>query len=171
MSIKVNGKKIAGYGIPGKSAYEAAVDGGYTGTEEKFQAMLAGETWAPATHASQHASSGSDPITPASIGAVNNSGDTMTGVLKVPSLDIATDKCGGFIYGETNSLNFRGGNPSTESYSYMRLDEGGLYVANGKVYHSGNKPTPADIGITSGTTDLTAGSSSLATGNIYLVYE
>ena len=50
----------------------------------------------------------------------------------------------------------------------LRIKLGGTDYA---VYHEGSKPTPADIGITSGTTDLTAGSSSLATGNIYLVYE
>jgi len=50
----------------------------------------------------------------------------------------------------------------------LRIKLGGTDYA---VYHEGSKPTPADIGITSGTTDLTAGSSSLASGTIYLVYE
>lgn len=38
MAIKVNGKLVAG---AGKSAYESAKDGGYTGTEEEFEEMLA----------------------------------------------------------------------------------------------------------------------------------
>lgn len=42
MAIVVNGKKVAGLGLPGKSAYQAAVDGGFTGTEEEFNAALAG---------------------------------------------------------------------------------------------------------------------------------
>ena len=46
-----------------------------------------------------------------------------------------------------------------------------VYGAWSEFYTTLNKPTPADIGITSGTTDLTAGSSSLASGTIYLVYE
>ena len=50
----------------------------------------------------------------------------------------------------------------------LRIKLGGTDYA---VYHEGSKPTPADVGITSGTTDLTAGSSSLASGTIYLVYE
>jgi hypothetical protein len=41
MAIKVNGKLVAGIGLPGKSAYQYAVDGGYTGTEEEFQEVLA----------------------------------------------------------------------------------------------------------------------------------
>ena len=41
MAILINGKKVAGVGAPGKSAYQAAVDGGYTGTESEFNALLA----------------------------------------------------------------------------------------------------------------------------------
>lgn len=41
MAILINGKKVAGLGAPGKSAYQAAVDGGYTGTESEFNALLA----------------------------------------------------------------------------------------------------------------------------------
>lgn len=41
MAIYVNGKKVAGFGAPGKSAYQAAVDGGYSGSESEFNALLA----------------------------------------------------------------------------------------------------------------------------------
>lgn len=41
MAILVNGKKVAGLGAPGKSAYQAAVDGGYSGSESEFNALLA----------------------------------------------------------------------------------------------------------------------------------
>lgn len=41
MAIVVNGKKVAGLGLPGKSAYQAAVDGGYIGSEQEFNAALA----------------------------------------------------------------------------------------------------------------------------------
>lgn len=77
---------------------------------------------------------------------VLKSGDTMTGNLKVPNLDIANNICGGFIYGETNSLNFRGGNPTTEKYTNLKIAEDGVYIDNQKIYYPGNKPTPADIG-------------------------
>lgn len=40
MSIKVNGKIVAGRGADGKSAYQAAVDAGYTGTETEFNEAL-----------------------------------------------------------------------------------------------------------------------------------
>ena len=77
---------------------------------------------------------------------VKKSGDIMTGNLKVPDLNIANDMCRGFIYGETNSLNFRGGNPITEKYTYLKIAEDGVYIDNQKIYYPGNKPTPVDIG-------------------------
>lgn len=77
---------------------------------------------------------------------VQKSGDIMTGNLKVPNLDIANDICRGYIYGETNSLNLRGGNPTTEKYTYLKIAEDGVYIDNQKIYYPGNKPTPADIG-------------------------
>ena len=67
----------------GTSAYDEAVAGGYTGSEEDFRKALAviptaakQKEWdakAAGTHASQHGSSGSDPITPAAIGAAPSS--------------------------------------------------------------------------------------------------
>ena len=77
---------------------------------------------------------------------VKDTGDIMTGNLKVPDLDIASDICKGSIYGETNSLNFRGGNPTTEKYTYLKIAEDGAYIDNQKIYYPGNKPTPEDIG-------------------------
>lgn len=44
MAIYINGKKVAGVGMPGKdgkSAYQLAVEGGYQGTEEGFSQILA----------------------------------------------------------------------------------------------------------------------------------
>ena len=78
-------------GQDGKSAYQTAVEGGYSGTETAFVEALANvpghiadttkhitaderAAWngkAAGTHASQHASGGSDSITPASIGAMD----------------------------------------------------------------------------------------------------
>ncbi len=53
MAVIVNGKKVAGLGqpgkdgAPGKSAYQAAKEKGYTGTEEEFNTALAGMQSAP----------------------------------------------------------------------------------------------------------------------------
>ncbi|WP_156940200.1 hypothetical protein [Caldanaerobius polysaccharolyticus] len=43
-------------------------------------------TFPPSVHKSTHAIGGSDALTPADIGAVNKAGDTMFGILTVPSL-------------------------------------------------------------------------------------
>ena len=50
MALYVNGKKVAGIGLPGKSAYQYAVDGGYAGTEEEFEEMLANAGNKPLAH-------------------------------------------------------------------------------------------------------------------------
>lgn len=41
MGLKINGIPVAGLGLPGKSAYQSAVDGGYQGTEQEFNEFLA----------------------------------------------------------------------------------------------------------------------------------
>ena len=48
--IKVNGKKVAGIGQPGlngKSAYDAAKEEGFTGTEKEFNTILANAALKP----------------------------------------------------------------------------------------------------------------------------
>lgn len=77
-------------------------------------------------------------LTPSSIGAVNKSGDTMTGNLVVPTLSVAQNVSAGYIYGETNSLNFRGGNPNTGTMHYLGIKDSGVYVDNNLVCHNGN---------------------------------
>ena len=52
-------------GEAGKSAYQAARDGGYTGTEAEFNAIMA----IIEKHAGRHKSGGADPLTAADIGA------------------------------------------------------------------------------------------------------
>lgn len=48
MAIKVGGKLVAGgRGADGKSAYQYAVDGGYTGTEAEFRALMGSGPWLP----------------------------------------------------------------------------------------------------------------------------
>lgn len=41
MSVNINGKKVAGVGIPGLSPYQVAKAGGFTGTEQEFNEILA----------------------------------------------------------------------------------------------------------------------------------
>lgn len=41
MSVKINGKKVSGIGMPGLSPYQVAKAGGFTGTEQEFNEILA----------------------------------------------------------------------------------------------------------------------------------
>lgn len=47
MSITVNGKKVAGRGIPGKSPYQIATEGGFSGTESEFNQILSNALVSP----------------------------------------------------------------------------------------------------------------------------
>lgn len=84
-------------GAAGKSAYQSAVEAGFHGTEEEFSTALAAlpahtastgnphqvtaaqAGAAPARHSAQHKAGGSDPVTPAAIGALSLSGGAMNG--------------------------------------------------------------------------------------------
>lgn len=78
---------------------------GYRDTEY----LCDSDTWStsvvkfsPASHAETHAADGSDPITPAAIGAVSKNGDTMTGPLTITEgnpLRFATGDIGVYIAG------------------------------------------------------------------------
>ena len=102
------------------------------GTDGKVPTeQLPAMDYAPSTHASQHGSGGSDPITPAAIGAAaashNQAASTITA---------------------------------------------GTFAATGVKAMNGTDYTTARVrNIQASTTDLTAGSSSLSNGDIYLVYE
>ena len=87
--------------------------------------------YAPSTHASQHGSGGSDPITPAAIGAAEASHNQAASTITA-----------------------------------------GTFSATGVKAMNGTDYTTARVrNIKASTTDLTAGSSSLSNGDIYLVYE
>ena len=87
--------------------------------------------YAPSTHASQHGSGGSDPITPAAIGAAASSHKQAASTITA-----------------------------------------GTFAATGVKAMNGTDYTTARVrNIQASTTDLTAGSSALANGDIYLVYE
>lgn len=93
-------------GTDGKSAYQTAVEAGYSGTETAFNTALKEvpghignsdihvtatqkETWdgkAAGKHASQHGKDGADPITPAAIGAASLGTDGKVPASQLPEI-------------------------------------------------------------------------------------
>lgn len=143
--------QIVGFGPDGKAVAQdkptyAASEVGAIPTTEKGAAngvatlgadgkvptgQLPAMNYAPSTHASQHGSSGSDPITPAAIGAAAASHNQAASTITT-----------------------------------------GTFAATGVKAMNGTDYTTARVrNIQASTTDLTAGSSALANGDIYLVYE
>ena len=167
-------------GADGKSAYQTAVEAGYAGTETAFNealkdvpghiankdnphgvtaaqagaipasekgaasgvatlgtdgkvrpGQLPAMDYAPSTHASQHGSGGSDPITPAAIGAA----------------------------------------AASHNQAASTITDGTFASTNVKAMNGTDYTTARIRNIQASTTDLTAGSSSLSNGDIYLVYE
>lgn len=102
------------------------------GADRKIPAeQLPTMDYAAKTHANQHASDGSDPITPAAIGAAASSHNQAASTITA-----------------------------------------GTFAATGVKAATGTDYTTARLrNIQASTTDLTAGSSALANGDIYLVYE
>ena len=102
------------------------------GADRKIPAeQLPTMDYAAKTHASQHGSGGSDPITPAAIGAAAASHNQAASTINA-----------------------------------------GTFAATGVKAMNGTDYTTARVrNIQASTTDLTAGSSSLSNGDIYLVYE
>lgn len=98
---------------------------------------------AAAAHAGQHASGGSDPITPASIGAAlashnHSASDVTSGTFSTARLPTVPVSKGGT--GSTTAAGARSNLGAAPVYTY-------------------------------GTTDLTAGTSALETGKLHFVYE
>ena len=121
------------------------------------------------THASQHSANGSDPITPAAIGAVAKSGGTMTGALTIskrdyPDLNIKNTGSGSTtkirnsahrtqIMSQENDNNYRvltlnDKSVTTNPSSILQIEqvENGSQTAAYNVYHTGYKPSLNDIG-------------------------
>lgn len=176
-------------GADGKSAYQTAVEAGYAGTETAFNSALKevpghienGDihvtadqkaVWsgkADGTHASQHASGGSDPVTPAAIGASaegHTHDDRYYTEAEVASLlaakqdassAINTGNIGSQSVNYANSANYANGagNCDTVDGWHMNLDP----------YGWGIKP------ICAGTGGMTAGSTGLENGHTYMQFE
>ena len=120
------------------------------GTDGKVPpGQLPAMNYAPSTHASQHASDGADPITPDAIGAAavthnHAAGDVTSGTFaaaRIPNLAASKITSGTFAATDVKAMN-------GTDYTTARVRN-----------------------IQASTTDLTAGSSALANGDIYLVYE
>lgn len=178
--------------------------------------QLPAMNYAPSTHASQHASGGSDPITPASIGAATSdhthsnyaasSHNHAASNITSGTLDVArggTGKSsvtsGNFLVGNgtsaltektpaqvlsaigaaSSSHNHAAGNITSGTLNAARIPTlaaskvtTGTFAATDVKAATGTDYTTARVrNIQASTTDLTAGSSSLANGDIYLVYE
>ena len=162
------------------------------------ESQLPDMDYAPSTHASQHATGGSDPITPASIGAAtsdhthsnyaakshNHSASNITsGTLGVArgGTGKSSVTSGNFLVGNGTSaltektpaqvLSAIGAAASSHNQAASTITAG-TFAATGVKAATGTDYTTARVrNIQASTTDLTAGSSSLANGDIYLVYE
>lgn len=147
-------------GIAGVSAYTAASNAGYMGTETQFNTDLAQVgNKAGKLHASQHAEGGEDPITLASIGA-EAAGAATSAVGSHNTNDEAHADIRTLINGKADATHDQ--SASTISAGTFK---GLVKALNLSADMNGVR------NITASTTDLTAGTSTLATGNIYFVYE
>lgn len=190
-------------GQDGKSAYQTAVEGGYSGTETAFVEALANvpghiadttkhitaderAAWngkAAGTHASQHASSGSDPITPASIGAAPAGYGLGEIAINITNCDDEIDN-GWYQWGTVcENMPFTYGcmlvlKRGTNSITQIAFEQASNERIKFRTKMSAASfsdwvdiSTSKNPNYTYSTTDLTAGSSSLTTGKMYLVYE
>ncbi len=188
-------------GDAGESAYTVAVANGYEGTEEEFNNALANlaEAVNAAFDASDrvgdveavldgHTTDLNNPhkVTAEQVGAVKKSGDTVNGNLNVNGA-LAVERSDNErkartvvhnndqkeidLQNYTDDSNYAGIRLATEAMGagdaakLVHMKNGSF--ASFTLLHTGNKEKI----FTAGTTDLTAGVSSLATGALYFVYE
>lgn len=96
-------------------------------------------------HASKHANGGSDPITPANIGALSAAGGTLTGALTLPAIYLGDTQI--YIYPSGDKgFTVRVGDGSTYPYKYFEFDRtGDILIGSNKVYHQGNDGTGSGL--------------------------
>lgn len=199
MPLYLKDKMVSGIslGVPGKTAYEAAKEGGYTGTEEEFAQILAnaattdyvdeaiGKIPAPDVSGQIEEHNTDEEAHPdirtTVDGKVSKGGDMMTGQLHIDT----TNTNQGVIVGGNNTTSYFASigadginyqrtlqivNNSTDANSMNAMKY--AVWTNGveetyPVLHTGNKNQI----FTYGTDDLTAGTSPLASGQLHFVYE
>ena len=183
MSIKINGVEIGIPGPAGKSAYQAAKDAGFTGSETEFNQSIA------SVKDKQNKLSG----TQGQIVGFNENGDAVAqskptytasevGALpsstSIPSKTSQLTNDSGFITGYTETdptVPSWAKAPSKPTYTASEVGAAPSSHASNTTIHvtaaekeAWNGKAPA---YTYGTEDLTAGSSALETGKLYFVYE
>ena len=190
--------KVAGRGKAGQSPYEAAVAGGYQGTEEEFNQILADAATKTELATKQDKLTGTqgqvvgfDDNGNAVAQAAPDTGVTSfkgrKGTVTPQNGDYTADMVGARPNTWTPSASDVGAVPTsrtvngkalTGNISLAASDVGAVPTSrtvNGKSLNSNISLSASDVGAapqyTYGTTDLTAGSSTLATGTLYFVYE
>ena len=134
------------------------------GTDGKVPtAQLPNMDYAPSKHASQHASGGSDPITPANIGAYNKE---EINTLLQKKVDLGND--GKVPASQLPAMNYA---PSTHASRHASGGADPITPASIGAAASGHTHTPSSIGAAPSYTYSTSGPSSLTTGKMYLQYE
>ena len=145
----------AGADGSGQSPYEAAVEAGYTGTEAEFYAALVTLKNAPFLPLS------GGTMTGAIIGALSGNADTATKLATART--ILTD------LGRATAASFNGLTSITPGITgTLAVSHGGTGGTTAAVARSNLGAAPA---YSYGTADLVAGTSVLATGVLYFVYE
>lgn len=160
-------------GKDGKSAYQTAAEAGYAGTETAFNAAL--------KDVPSHIASKDNPhgVTAAQVGAIPAAEKGKAGGVaslgadgkvpagQLPAMDYAPKS-------HTHTASEVGAAPASHTHSASQINSGVLPVARGGTGQTTLTPAVETKGVRqiyAGTTDMTAGSSALPTGCIYLCYE
>lgn len=156
-------------GTNGISAYEAAVVGGYAGTELAFNTALMNTPGHIASTANPHS------ITKAQVGLSNvtNTSDASKPVstAQQTALDLKADKTTTYTKTEVDTgLSGKASSSHNQAASTITAGIlGGQVLANATAQATLSSSQIRNIVIS--TTDLTAGTSTLTTGTVYFVYE